>query len=107
MKPPDFPEAAHATPVRSTTVTAIPRSEKKYATAAAITPAPHTTTRRGAGELISAAPPARPRHRGEGGDVHAVAQHGGGGEPQALQDHPGQDEEEADAADAPEDVLDE
>src|SRR5215475_13987026 len=107
MKPPDFPEAAQATPVRSTTVTAIPRSERKYATAAPITPAPHTTTRRGAGPLISAAPPARPRHGGEVGDVHAVAEHDGGGEPQPLQGEPGHEVEEADAEDARGEDLDE
>src|SRR5438874_8165341 len=48
MKPPDLPDAAHATPVRSTTVTRTPRSERKYATAAPMTPAPQTTTCRGA-----------------------------------------------------------
>src|SRR2546425_13311966 len=39
---------AQATPERSTTVTATPRSARKYATDAPTTPAPHTTTCRGA-----------------------------------------------------------
>src|SRR5215470_3076114 len=48
MKPPDLPEAAHATPVRSSTVTRTPRRERKYATPEPMTPAPQTTTCRGA-----------------------------------------------------------
>src|SRR5215470_15420772 len=47
-KPPDLPEAAHAMSERSTTVTSTPRRARKYAVAAPITPAPHTTTERGA-----------------------------------------------------------
>jgi hypothetical protein len=47
MNPPDLPDAAQATPVRSTAVTATPRSDKKYATAEPMTPAPQTTTCRG------------------------------------------------------------
>src|SRR5687767_11448221 len=68
-KPPDLPEAAHATAERSHTVTRTPRSDRKYATAAPMTPAPHTTTCRG--ELT---PRASPRHLiGAGNDDSVVA----------------------------------
>src|SRR5262245_9422901 len=46
-KPPDLPDAAQATPERSTTVTSTPRRARKYAVAAPMTPAPQTTTCRG------------------------------------------------------------
>jgi hypothetical protein len=49
-KPPDFPEAAQATAVRSTTMTSAPRRLRKYATAAPMTPPPQIKTR-------TAAPP--------------------------------------------------
>src|SRR5204863_7381602 len=45
--PPDVPGAAKATPDRSTTETATPRTARKYATDAPTTPAPQTTTCRG------------------------------------------------------------
>src|SRR5262249_21867842 len=43
-KPPDLPEAAQATPERSTTVTRTSRRARKYVTDAPMTPAPQTRT---------------------------------------------------------------
>src|SRR5262249_5963434 len=43
-KPPDLPDAAQATPERSTTVTRTPRRARKYVIDAPMTPAPQTRT---------------------------------------------------------------